>query len=130
MDARGDAAGRGRRPLTNYAAAGRAVEHAARRLLDDAGYWTMRAAGSKGAVDLIAMKHGQTLFVQCKRTGSLRPAEWNALWGLAAELGAVPVLAQMRLAPRRVVLHRLTGPKTGRGPQPMEELRVDEVIVS
>jgi Holliday junction resolvase len=113
--------------VTNYARAGRAVEHAARHLLDDAGYWTQRSAASKGAVDIIALKHGQILFVQCKRSGALPPAEWNALYGLAMELGAVPVLAQIRLAPRRVVLHRLTAPKDGsRRQQPMEEFVIDE----
>jgi Holliday junction resolvase len=114
--------------VTNYARAGRDVEHAARRALNDAGYWTMRAAASKGAVDVIGLKHGQILFVQCKRSGSLPPAEWNALYGLAMELGAVPLLAQIKLAPRRVVMHRLTAPKRARQRvQPMEEFLLDEV---
>lgn len=112
--------------MANYAG-GRDFEHRTRRLLEDNGWWCQRSAGSKGAVDLIAVKPGQTLFVQCKRRGSLPPGEWNELYRLALKLGAVPVLAQQRLAPSRVVLHRLVALKEGRGRQPMEEFVIDEV---
>ena len=113
--------------MPNYARAGRRVEHDTRHVLDGNGYWTIRSAASKGDVDIIAMKPGQVLFVQCKRSGSLPPAEWNALWALAIRLGAIPVLAQVKLAPRRVVLHRLTAPKDGTPRrQPMEPFAIDE----
>lgn len=112
---------------------GRDVEHQARRQLDGAGYWTHRAAGSKGAVDIVALKPSQCLLVQCKRTGTMPPAEWNGLWDLASwltggGLDVVPVLAR-RDHPRRVPVSfwRLLAPKDGTPRrQPMELLTLDE----
>lgn len=105
---------------------GRALETRARQLLEANGYFVVRAAASKGLVDLVAMKPGQTLFVQCKRSGSLPPTEWNALYALALSLGAVPLMG--RRGKRGTELLRLTGPKSGlRGRrQPMEAFSVDE----
>lgn len=106
--------------MTSTARQGRDVEHQAQRQLAEAGYWTHRSAGSKSPVDIIAMKPTQTLFVQCKRTGTIGPAEWNALLELARHLGAVPVMAR-RGTPRKRQLgfYVLTGPKDGSGRQPM-----------
>ena len=114
--------------MTNTAAAGRAVEHAARKVLTVNGYWTHRSAGSKGEVDIIALKPGQMLFVQCKRRGVMAPAEWNRLWQLAARLGAVPVLARRGTPVTTIEFWRLTSTKivTGR-PSPMVPFILDEV---
>lgn len=112
--------------MTNYARTGRALEHAARKLLDDAGYWTMRSAGSKGAVDVLAMKPGQTLLVQCKSNGSLPSAEWNELYALAARLGAVPVLATG--TPAHVEFGEMIARKAhGSRRKPMVRMVLDEV---
>jgi Holliday junction resolvase len=55
----------------------------------------IRAAGSKGAtkVDLVAVKPGSLIFIQCKATGTLQPAEWDRLVEVAGWVGATPVLA-------------------------------------
>jgi hypothetical protein len=60
------------------------------------------------------------LLVQCKRGGSLPPAEWNALYDLAIQTGGVPILAEY--TPRKpVMLWRLTGRKESRvRRQPLE----------
>lgn len=91
--------------------AGRYFEGRCEIALLEAGYWVMRSPGSHGVVDVLGLKPGQVLLCQAKRGGRIAPAEWNALFYLAAELRAVPLLVdcpargQVRfrrlLAPRR-----------------------------
>jgi Holliday junction resolvase len=104
---------------------GRALEYRVKQQLERDGYYVVRAAASKGLVDLAAMKPRQLLLVQCKRSGALPPAEWNALYDLAAHLSAVPVMA--RRGVRGTQLLRLTGRKDGsRRRQPMEPFSTDD----
>ncbi|KUF18419.1 restriction endonuclease [Streptomyces silvensis] len=113
------------KPRSNYAR-GRDLEHRVRNHLREQGYEVLRTAGSKSKVDLVALKSGQMLFVQCKRSGALPPAEWNGLWDLAQMVGAVPVLAEQLARGRRY--WRLTARKDQPGKrQPMEELKLDEL---
>ncbi|BCM70919.1 restriction endonuclease [Streptomyces tricolor] len=105
---------------------GRDLEHRVRTHLREEGYEVLRTAGSKSKVDLVAIKPGQILFVQCKRSGALPPAEWNALWDLAQMVGAVPVLAEQLTRGRRY--WRLTARKDRPGArQPYVELTLDEL---
>ena len=104
---------------------GRALEYRVKGLLERDGYYVIRAAASKGPVDLAAMKPRQLLLVQCKRSGALPPSEWNELYDLAVRLGAVPLMA--RRGTRGTQLLRLTARKDGtRRRQPMEPFTVDE----
>jgi Holliday junction resolvase len=58
------------------------------------GYSVWQTRGSKSPVDIVAIKTGQTLFVQCKGgAGGLTSARWDELHDLAAAVGAVPILA-------------------------------------
>ena len=59
------------------ATSGRRREHNVRDHLTANGYLVIRAAGSKGAVDLVAFKPGETLFVQVKPAdaGTIPPAD-------------------------------------------------------
>jgi Holliday junction resolvase len=90
--------------------AGRTFEYTCRDHLRDAGYWVMRSPASKSVVDMVAIKPGQVLFVQCKVNGRLDPAEFNALWTAARAAGALPVLAS-RPARGRIEYLRLTARK-------------------
>lgn len=95
------------------------------------GYVTMRAAGSKGAIDIAAMKPGQLLYVGAKRGGVCSAIEWDRLVELASWVGAVPVLAVNGPRGRGVVYWRLTGRKVRRAPmgrQPAERFLTDEVL--
>jgi hypothetical protein len=74
--------------------AGRDLEYAARNYLQVNGYIVVRAASSKGIADLVALKLGETLLVQCKTGGALGPAERYELYGSAVLVGAVPLLAR------------------------------------
>jgi hypothetical protein len=99
---------------------GRKLEYAAQHDLEADGYWVIRAAGSKGHADLVAIKPGsvlgmasETLFVQCKLSGAMTPGERHSLTALAAQLGGTAVCARWAKngrAARHVEFRELTGP--------------------
>lgn len=98
--------------MSHYAT-GTRFEHKVRDDLGANGYEVVRAAGSKGSskVDLIGLKPGQLLLIQCKRSGALGPDEWNRVYEVAGWVGAVPLLAANGPAGRGVTYIRLDGPK-------------------
>lgn len=73
---------------------GVAFERRVRTELERALFYVVRAAGSRGAVDLVAVRADVDLFVQVKRerTGFPRK-EWEEVRRIAGDHGAVPVLA-------------------------------------
>jgi Holliday junction resolvase len=73
------------------------------------GYAVWQSRGSKGPADLIAVKVGEILLVQVKSgTTPIGGSQWNALYQLARQIGAVPVVADW---PKRgkLRLRRITG---------------------
>ena len=68
---------------------GRRVEWAVVHDLQANGYETTRAASSKGAADVIAIKAGQVLLVNVKRTTPPGPTERAELLRIAAMLPGV-----------------------------------------
>lgn len=100
---------------------GRGYEHKVRDALHAAGYYVIRAAGSKGVVDLVGLRGEHTLLVQVKGGAGLRldPAPWNALYDLAEMCGGVPLLAEV--PPRKpIAFWILTARKEGPGRSPYE----------
>lgn len=93
---------------------GRSLEQRTRLRLMAAGYFVVRSAGSKSAADLVAAKDGVIWLVQCKRSGALPPAEWNALIDAAAMAGGVPVMVENPHA-GTTNWWRLDSKKNGRG---------------
>lgn len=73
---------------------GRRLEYATQAKAEADGYWTMRSPGSKGLVDVIAIKPGEILFIQCKKSRPIGPEERANLRDLAARLGAIPLEAR------------------------------------
>jgi hypothetical protein len=120
--------------VTNYQR-GRAFEYRARdKALKLGAVYVMRAASSKGAADLIALwpskeRVHQSLYksyivdhgvrpawlVQCKRDGRLPKAERETLIEIAAQTGAIPVLARV--------------PKSGRGVEFINLYTKEPVVV-
>ena len=93
-------------PNSKYRA-GRDLEYAAARDLEDNGYFVIRAAGSHGLADLIAFKTEQVLIVQCKTDGKMTARQRCDLAALAAMvpgLGGIPLIARWEA----------TGPRGGR----------------
>lgn len=72
---------------------GRQCEYRVRDDLRRRGYFVLRSPRSSGPVDLVAIKRGAILFVQCKRGMLCAVVEWNALFDLAETVAATPVLA-------------------------------------
>lgn len=88
--------------MTNHYRSGRDFEHRVRDDLLANGYFVVRAAGSKTKADLIAIKPGQALIVQCKRTALPSPAERAEIVRIAACLPGVGVPVIARKGPRGV----------------------------
>jgi Holliday junction resolvase len=93
---------------------GRAFEYRVRADLEKRGYVAIRAAGSRGPVDIIALSPRYRLLVQCKINGKISPLQWAELYELAAVNRCVPVLAS---APnhRGCVYDALTAANSQRG---------------
>jgi Holliday junction resolvase len=51
--------------LTNYSR-GAAFERKIKKQYEAEGYYVIRSAGSKGPLDLVALKHDSFVFIQCK----------------------------------------------------------------
>ena len=103
---------------TNYQR-GADFERSVVKDLEGHGYASIRSAGSHKPADVVAMKVGETLAIQCKRDGILRPDEWNKFYCWAAIAGAIPILASKGPRGSGIIYHRLTGRKVGRGRQPL-----------
>lgn len=119
--------------VVNHYAAGTRFERKVRTDLRDNGYTVIRAAGSKGdsKVDLVALKPGQALFIQCKADGVLPLAEWDRLFQVAAWVDAVPILAGNGPRGRGVIYTRLLGHKRRSArAQLTEPFLVDQVIAT
>lgn len=99
-------------PNANYRAGAQLERDVANKLSADGYDLTIRSAGSKGKVDVVAFKAGQILFVQAKRTGVISPADRADLIRIARIVGALPLVAT-----RPGVTLRLL---TGAGPKDWE----------
>lgn len=109
---------------------GKRFEDKTRDYLRSEGYEVVRSSGSKTKIDHVALKPGQLLLVQCKRTGLIAPAEWDRLVELAGWVDAVPLLAVNGPKGRGITLWRLLGPKRRGLPwarQPVHRFLTDEV---
>lgn len=93
--------------------------------LEGKGFAVVRSAGSHKPADVIAMRHGKTVCVQCKRDGRLPPDEWNKFLDWCWVAGAIPVMAST--PGRGIEYNRLTGRKEHRGRQPMERWKGDTI---
>ena len=90
-----DAVTAAKRPShSNLYKMGRSFERRIRLQLIAAGYFVVRSAGSKTKVDLTAIKDGEILLIQCKRSGALPPDEWNGLMDVAAQTHGLPILVE------------------------------------
>jgi holliday junction resolvase Hjr len=112
--------------------AGRDFEYKVRDNLTADGYEVIRAAGSKGPVDLVAFKggmqrgtwHSQLLFIQAKRRdGTISPADRAELLRVAGIVNAYPIVAHQPIPRRPIRYRQLTGP----GPKQWLEWFPDEV---
>ena len=96
---------------------GSELELAVKRHLQDNGYYVVKSAGSKGVVDLVALKRGEVLVVQAKTDGYVPPAERMIFRSLAVSIGAVCLVARWHKpsarAARVVAFQELTAADPG-----------------
>ena len=92
---------------------GTKLETSARQMLERRGYVVMRAPGSHGVIDLLAVRKNTTgLMIQAKKDGKLGPGEWNELVELAEKGGCWPCLVRRPEGETKGALwFRLTGPR-------------------
>lgn len=69
-------------------------ERLVRSDLEALGFKVIRSAGSRGPVDLAAMRDGRTVCIQCKLGGVISGKETEKLLDWCTEAGAVPVIAE------------------------------------
>lgn len=115
--------------MTTNGQRGTLFERECRVDLERQGFVVIRSAASKTGVDLVALGNpttpvcgfpalesgrGEVWLVQCKTNGRFDHGEWNALYTLAFNCGAVPILACREKEGRRLVpaFYVLTGPRT------------------
>lgn len=89
---------------TNYSR-GAKFEYVVRDYFLSIGFVVVRAAGSKGAGDLVCGREGKTYYVQCKRRGKPPEKELDALDADAARAGWIPLVVIKKK--RGFVLYRL-----------------------
>ena len=94
--------------MSNYSR-GANFERRVARILDADGYFTVRSSGSHGVADIVAIKAGVIMLVQCKINGVLSPADRVALFEVCQRAGAVPLVAY-RPTPRKLAYRRLVDP--------------------
>ena len=97
--------------------------------LDERGWWCIRAAGSHGAADVVALRSGwDPVLVQAKASGVIGPAEWDELWRAAERAGGNAVVAdRVRDAHdrrrTRIRYRIMLGPRGTAARRPWEEWR-------
>lgn len=75
---------------------GRAFEYRVRDYFKKLGYFVLRSPQSKGLIDLIAIKRGEILGIQCKRGSYLKTVEeGNILYQFCQSIGARTIVAGM-----------------------------------
>lgn len=89
------------------------------------GYETIRAAASKGPIDVVAFKPGQILAIQIKINGRIGPTERQRVLKTAMMLGAVPLIAHKQVGRKKPRYDLLFGP----GPQDRTPFRTDEIAI-
>ena len=75
---------------------GRAFEYLVRDFFTRRNYCVIRSAGSHGLGDLICLKKGIVLMIQCKLKGQISAEEKEALSHVAHTVGAEPILASKK----------------------------------
>lgn len=75
---------------------GRAFEYRVRDFFSRRGYYVTRSAGSHGIGDLICLKKGHILMIQCKLKGQISAEEKESLSHIADKVGAEPIIASKK----------------------------------
>ena len=106
---------------------GRQVEYSVRDDFKKHGYVTMRSPASKSPIDILAVKKGVIVFVQCKRNMVIGVKEWNIFYDLAISVDAIPIVAG-RPTGMGLLYWKMTDKKDGyKKRQPKEEITIENL---
>ncbi len=86
--------------MTNYQR-GYAFELRVMKKLEEYGYFCVASRGSHGPADIVAIKNGSALLIQCKRNGVISKEDWEELWLLSLNLNCS---AYVYFTPKRGVI--------------------------
>lgn len=97
------------------ASRGAAIEYDVMSRLRELGWYCVRSSGSHGVADVLALRRGGIVVVQCKYDrGRVESVEWSALWTLAETIGGTPYIAD-RSGPRKsIVMWQMLGLRPAR----------------
>lgn len=106
-------------PNRNYVN-GRSFEYRVRDLFEAKGYFVMRSAGSRTPVDLVALKDGEILLIQCKRHGVIGSEDINILRAVSLQCSGKALLAEIPKGKTRgVEINEVTGKMAKSGKRPV-----------
>lgn len=106
---------------------GRSVEYAVRDDFIKNGYYALRSPRSGGPADIIAIKKGLVVFIQCKRSMNCRVGEWNKIYDLAVSVDGIALIGG-RPTGRGLIYWLIIGRKDGsRRAQPKQNINLDEL---
>lgn len=91
---------------------GRHFEYRVRDDMRKKDYFVLRSPRSGSPVDLICIRKGKIIFIQCKRGGVFPGKEWNIFYELCKSVHALPILASTPEG-RGIKYHLLLGLKDG-----------------
>lgn len=101
---------------------GRQFEYRVRDDMRKKNYFVLRSPRSGSPADLVCIKKGKIIFIQCKRGGEFIVSEWNEFYELCQSVNAIPILASTPKG-KGIEYHLLTGLKDGsKKPQPYKLL--------
>jgi Holliday junction resolvase len=97
--------------MTTHYEKGRKFEWAVMADLTADGYEVFRMAGSHSPIDVLAMKPGQVLLIQCKLGGKMKPEDRIELLRLATMISdAIPIIGWKLRGTRKPQYDALIGP--------------------
>lgn len=108
-----------KKPKSSQYKLGRAFEYSVRDKFKSKGYLVIRSAQSKGIADLVALRDGNAILIQCKRGGAISGEEWDTFYNEAMRVGAVPIIAE-RPTGRGVRLYCLESNKSENKRRPFD----------
>lgn len=85
---------------TSAYAIGRQFEYRVKKYFKEKGYWVLRSPHSAGPADLVALKKGEVLLIQCKVSKQYPQKERNTLQTLATSIGAQAFFVYRGRAPK------------------------------
>lgn len=91
---------------------GRHFEYRVRDDMRKKDYFVLRSPRSGSPVDLVCIKKGKIIFIQCKRGGNFGVTEWNIFYELCKSVHALPILVSTPEG-RGIKYHLLLGLKDG-----------------